>query len=82
MKHHAALREGKRHEDTDSIQIDKFCRIAIEDNQQETGQDGQEYDTDGKGKTVASEGELVRQEIITRQQRSQARVSTEPSMRV
>ena len=47
--------------------------ISLEDDEQQAGQYCQEDDADRERQAVTPEGELVRQEVIARQQRRQAR---------
>ena len=73
MQHHATLRKRKREENTHRVEIDQQGGIAFKDNEENACQNCQAHNTEGEGQAIATEGELVRQEVIARQQRGQAR---------
>ena len=52
VAHHPALREGKRHEDADGVQVDEAGGISLEDDEQQAGQHRQADDADRERQAV------------------------------
>ncbi|HLZ60274.1 MAG TPA: hypothetical protein VKR06_25275 [Ktedonosporobacter sp.] len=65
---HSALREGKGHKDPNRVEVNqRFC-VAIEDNQQNCGEDAQNDDTGRESQTVVPKRKLMWQVAIAREQ--------------